>query len=192
MCLQDEGFPGSSFGKESTWNAGIPVFNPWFGKISYRRKWQPTPVFLPEQSHGQRGLMGHSPWGHKRVGHNLVTKPQPYKMNGLSSSPFIPPLLSSDTRQQHMFLKSKSDCIFLTCICTDGTIIHRFPNMPPVLSKQRLVGDLHWIEVLIRLRPSLKFLCEQALFAQLTSSQHDAKPFGRMQRSKAVESLAIT
>ena len=30
-----------------------------------RRKWQPIPVFLPGKSHGQRNLMGHSPWGHK-------------------------------------------------------------------------------------------------------------------------------
>ena len=34
-------------------------------KILRRRKWQPTPVFLPRESHGQRSLMGSSPWGHK-------------------------------------------------------------------------------------------------------------------------------
>ena len=32
---------------------------------SWRRKWQPTPVFLPGKSHGQRSLVGYSPWGHK-------------------------------------------------------------------------------------------------------------------------------
>ena len=37
-------------------------FNPWVGKIPWRRKWQPTPVFLPEKSHGQRRLAGYSPW----------------------------------------------------------------------------------------------------------------------------------
>ena len=36
-------------------------FNPWFGKIPWRRKWQPTPVFLPGKSHGQRNLAGYSP-----------------------------------------------------------------------------------------------------------------------------------
>ena len=36
-----------------------------FGKISWRRKWQPTPVFLPGKSHGQKSLAGYSPWGHK-------------------------------------------------------------------------------------------------------------------------------
>ena len=40
-------------------------FDPWVGKIPCRRKWQPTPVFLPGESHGQRSLVGHSPWGHK-------------------------------------------------------------------------------------------------------------------------------
>ena len=40
-------------------------FNPWVGKIPWRRKWQPTPVFLPEKSHGGRSLAGYSPWGHK-------------------------------------------------------------------------------------------------------------------------------
>ena len=37
----------------------------WDGKIPRRRKQQPTPVFLPRESHGQRGLAGSSPWGHK-------------------------------------------------------------------------------------------------------------------------------
>ena len=40
-------------------------FDPWVGKISRRRAWQPTPVFLPEESHGQRSLTGYSPWGCK-------------------------------------------------------------------------------------------------------------------------------
>ena len=42
-----------------------PGFNPWVGKISWRRKWQPTAEFLPGKSHGQRNLVGYSPWGHK-------------------------------------------------------------------------------------------------------------------------------
>jgi len=36
-------------------------FNPWVGKISRRRAWQPTPVFLPGESYGQRSLVGYSP-----------------------------------------------------------------------------------------------------------------------------------
>ena len=44
-----------------------PGFNPWVGKILWRRKWQPTPVFLPGKSHGQRSLAGYSLWGHKEL-----------------------------------------------------------------------------------------------------------------------------
>ena len=40
-------------------------FDPWVGKILWRRAWQSTPVFLPGESHGQRSLAGYSPWGYK-------------------------------------------------------------------------------------------------------------------------------
>ena len=49
---------------------GRPGFDPWVGKILWRRKWQPTPVLLPGKSHGWRSLVGYSPWGHKKVGHD--------------------------------------------------------------------------------------------------------------------------
>ena len=39
--------------------------SPRVGKIPWRREWQPTPVFLPGEFHGQRSLAGYSPWGHK-------------------------------------------------------------------------------------------------------------------------------
>ena len=38
-------------------------FNPWVEKIPWSRKWLPTPVFLPGEFHGQRSLVGYSPWG---------------------------------------------------------------------------------------------------------------------------------
>ena len=40
-------------------------FNPWVGKILWSRKWQPTLVFLPGKSHGQKSLVTCSPWGPK-------------------------------------------------------------------------------------------------------------------------------
>ena len=40
-------------------------FDAWVGKIPWRRKWQPTPVLLPGESHGERSLVGYSPWGRK-------------------------------------------------------------------------------------------------------------------------------
>ena len=42
--------------------------HPWVGKFPWRKAWQPTPAFLPGESHGQRSLMGYGPWG-CRVGH---------------------------------------------------------------------------------------------------------------------------
>ena len=44
-----------------------PGFDPWVGKIPWRRAWQPTPVSLPGESHGQRSLVGSSPWGRKEL-----------------------------------------------------------------------------------------------------------------------------
>ena len=41
-------------------------FDSWLGKIPWRRAWQPTPVFLPGESCGQRSLVGYSPWGCKQ------------------------------------------------------------------------------------------------------------------------------
>ena len=42
-----------------------PRLDPWVGKIPWRRKWQHTPVFWPGESHGQKSLVGYSPWGCK-------------------------------------------------------------------------------------------------------------------------------
>ena len=70
------GLPCWLSGKESSCQRRICGFHPWIGKILWRRKWQPTPVFLPGKSHGQRSLAGYSPWGHKRVKHNLITNHQ--------------------------------------------------------------------------------------------------------------------
>ena len=46
----------------------VQEFNPWVGKIPWRRKWQPTPVSLSGKSHGQRSLVGDRPWGRKESG----------------------------------------------------------------------------------------------------------------------------
>ena len=41
-------------------------FDPWFGKISWRREWLPTPVFMPREFKGQRNLVGYSPWDFRK------------------------------------------------------------------------------------------------------------------------------
>ena len=56
---------GGASGKESScqWRRHKRrEFDPWVGKILWRRNWQPTPKFLPGESHGQRNLAGYSPW----------------------------------------------------------------------------------------------------------------------------------
>ena len=71
MCI-----PGLTSGKESTGQCRRlkrhkkphkRAFNPWVWKILQRRKWRPTPVFLPGKSHEQRKLVGNSPRGHKEL-----------------------------------------------------------------------------------------------------------------------------
>ena len=55
-------------------NAGdIRDVNPWVRKITWRKAWQPTLVFLPGESHGQRSLAGYSPWGCKKSDMTEVT-----------------------------------------------------------------------------------------------------------------------
>ena len=65
-----KGFPGDSVIKKPPANAGDAGdmgLIPGLGRPPpRRRKWQPTPVFLPGKSHGQRSLVGYSPWGHKK------------------------------------------------------------------------------------------------------------------------------
>ena len=58
------GIRGGASAKESAGQCrrcGRCGFDPWVGKISWRWAWQPTPVFLPGESHGQRSLVGYSP-----------------------------------------------------------------------------------------------------------------------------------
>ena len=60
------GFPGGASSKEPACPCRRHKrrgFDPWVRKIPWRRAWQPTPVFLPGESHGQRSLAGYSPWG---------------------------------------------------------------------------------------------------------------------------------
>ena len=76
---KEKGFPGGSDGKEYAHNAGDSGLIPGLWRFPWRRKWQPTPVLLSGEFHGQRSLVGYSPWGLKRVGHGLMTKRQQWK-----------------------------------------------------------------------------------------------------------------
>ena len=62
------GLPRWFSGKESAYQCRRPKslgLDPCVRRIPWRRKWQPTPVFLPEKSCGQRSLADYSPWGCK-------------------------------------------------------------------------------------------------------------------------------
>ena len=55
-----------------------------FVTFAWRRKWQPTPLFLPGKSHGQRSLVGYSPWARKRVSHDIATKQGNHLLENIS------------------------------------------------------------------------------------------------------------
>ena len=73
--------------------------SPWVRKIPCRRKWQPTPVFLPGKSHRQRNLAGYSPCGH-RVRHYLVTKQQQHCIINLKVAKSIDVKCSHHTQKK--------------------------------------------------------------------------------------------
>ena len=62
-------FPNCNWlsGKESACQSRTHTFNPWVRKIPWRRIWQPTAIFLPGKSHGQRSLVGYNSWGLKEL-----------------------------------------------------------------------------------------------------------------------------
>ena len=71
-CVFISGFSGGTSGKQPVCPSRRHKrceFNPWVGRIPWKRAWWPTPIFLPGESHGQRSLVGYSPWGH-RVEHD--------------------------------------------------------------------------------------------------------------------------
>ena len=63
--INPEGLPRGLSGKGHTCQCRRQGFDPYVGKIPWRRKWQLMPVFLPGKPHGQRSLAGYSPWGCK-------------------------------------------------------------------------------------------------------------------------------
>ena len=70
LCIREwncwtVGYPWWFRGLSVCLQCGRPGCYPWVGKIPWRRKWQPTPVLLPGESHGWRSLVGYSPQGHK-------------------------------------------------------------------------------------------------------------------------------
>ena len=101
------GFPSDSVVKESAWNSGDVEktrvqFLDWEDPLG--RKWQPTPVFLPEKSHGLRSLAGYIPWGFKELdttewlNNNNIHSPLIFRsvcLTCVQCPSFLPSVLSS-------------------------------------------------------------------------------------------------
>ena len=64
---------GDAAAKELTCQCRKGMFDPWVGKILWRRKWKPTPVFLLGKYHGQRSLAGYNPQSRTELDTNEVT-----------------------------------------------------------------------------------------------------------------------
>ena len=77
LLYKQYGFPSGTSGEESTCQCRRHKrcrFDPYVGKIPWRRAWQPTPVFLPGESQGQRSMVGYRPQAHKESDMNEATQ----------------------------------------------------------------------------------------------------------------------
>ena len=121
------GLPSSSAGKESACNARDQS-DPWVGKIPWRRERLPAPVLLPGEVHGQRSLVGSSPWGHKELDvteqlslfHTVHPAPAP---RWHSLVPFLRDRPSSSTRRTDVPLCSACRARAQPCVeasCAPG------------------------------------------------------------------------
>ena len=113
------GFPDGASGKGSSCQCKrckSHAFKPWVRKILMSRKWQPTPIFLPGESHGQRSLAGYSPWGHNE----------------------------SDTTEQTLSTKFVVFFFFLAMLCTSEILVSQ-PGVEHIPSAVEARSPNHWI-----------------------------------------------
>ena len=103
-------------------------FNPWFGKIPWRRTWQPTLVFLPGKSHEQRRLVGYSLQGHRESNMTEVTECMDSKSPSRSLDMY------STSRQTKLFCLLYWNEDFLLCI-----------SIPEMVMGHQKVGKAIWL-----------------------------------------------
>ena len=96
-------------GKESAGQCKRRRFDPQVGKIPWRRKWQPIPLFLPGKCLGQRSLVGYNLWGQKRVRHDWASK-----QHHVPSTELVPAQGSSQQVPRLPGCPSYSSCILTT------------------------------------------------------------------------------
>ena len=90
------------------------------GKMPWKRKWLPTPVFLPGKSDGQGSLAGYSPWGCKRDGHHSAAKEQQQQMYPYCTWTSLEKsvLLSDFVDSKYTYTISPSHCLFESHYCS--------------------------------------------------------------------------
>ena len=76
-------------------------FDSWVGNIPWRKKWQPTPVFLPGEFHGQRSLVGYSPQGHTELEKTEATQHACVLRVGTTKTLLLQLLWLRNTTSQH-------------------------------------------------------------------------------------------
>ena len=126
--------PGGSVSKEFACNTGRPRFHPWVRKVPWRRKWQPTPGFLPGESHRQRSLVSYSSWGCKELSRTRLSNYKRFCIGlhlptSLSSSHTTSPLiiLLSHSLLSIPWLLAQGLC---TCCLSDPSIWATLPPSP--------------------------------------------------------------
>ena len=112
QCFSNESTPAGTSAKEHACQVRTRKrdgLDPWVGKIPCRRKWQPTPVLLPGEAHGQRSLVGCTPWGHKESGMtDLLTLT--YLLKGIKMLIFLECLLGARYFHSLLFILTKILC----------------------------------------------------------------------------------
>ena len=154
LCIScDMGFRGSSEVKASACNAWDPGSIPGLGRFPWRRKWQPTPVFLPGESHGQGSLVGYSPWVHTEsdmteatwlanLRRGLFAKWTNQVIRGMKLSVPPPDLLGGERSWSSMandlinhvyvmLLLVTQSCLTLDYSMSGFSVLHHLPVMKP-------------------------------------------------------------
>ena len=143
-----QGCPGSTSDKEPDCQCRRHKrygFNPWVGKIFWRRVWQPTPVFLPGESHRPRNLVGCSPWGRKKSDMTEATQYAHTRSYAITKIPLLRrnwTLILGGKNDFHSFLE-KEGMDHMVCFITSllgGTYFAYPSNALAFLSLFRFCG----------------------------------------------------
>ena len=143
-------FPDGSGGKASAYNGRRSRFNLWVRKISWRRKWQPTPLFLPGKPPGWRSLVGYSLSGGKELDKTERLHSPPQQHLALSLFRILAIQIGIQTYCT-MALISHSSKVMLIILqaSLQQYVNHEFPHVEAGFRKDRGTRDqiaiIYWI-----------------------------------------------